>query len=137
MGKFKYVAEYEIKAAVKMLYPYISTASGLQEWFADEVNIAGDKLLNFIWDGESHVTKIVSRRTNSAIKFLFLPENGSKPDHEDDNDLHYLEFKIDFNEMTQTSFLRVTDYSEMDDLEELHELWDQLINNLKEILGSS
>ena len=62
--------------------------------------------------------------------------NGRSAEGEEE-DHAYLEFKIDFNEMTQTSFLRVTDYSEMDDLDELQELWDQLIGNLKEILGSS
>ena len=130
MEKFKYVAEYEIKAAVKMLYPYISSASGLQEWFADEVNITPDKSFHFIWDGELHKAKVVSKRTNVSIKFQFI-------DEEEQDNPSYVEFKIDFNEMTQTSFLQVTDYSAMDDLEELHELWDQLISELKEILGST
>lgn len=131
MSKFKYVAEYEVKAALKMLFPYLSTASGLQEWFADEVNILPNRNLDFIWEGESHIAQVASKRTNHHIKFQFLPEN-----EEDDHNLSTLEFKIDFNEMTQSSFLTVTDYSEMDDLEELHELWDQLIDDLKEILGS-
>jgi len=129
MEKYKYVAEYEIKAAVKMLYPYVATASGLQEWFADEVNITSDKKFNFIWDGELHNAKVVSKRTNLSIKYQFI-------DEEDEGDPSFLEFKIDFNEMTQTSFLRVTDYSMMDDLDELKELWEQLITDLKEILGS-
>ena len=129
MEKYKYVAEYEIKAAVKMLYPYVATASGLQEWFADEVNITSDKKLNFIWDGEQHNAKVVSKSTNLSINYQFI-------DEEDEGDPSFLVFKIDFNEMTQTSFLRVTDYSMMDDLEELKELWEQLITDLKEILGS-
>ncbi|MBT31802.1 MAG: ATPase [Thalassobius sp.] len=138
MAKFKYVAEYEINAAVKMLYPYISTASGLQEWFADEVNVMGDKKFHFIWDGELYIARIISRRTNISIKYLLSNERSNGRSAEGEEEDHaYLEFKIDFNEMTQTSFLRVTDYSEMDDLDELQELWDQLIGNLKEILGSS
>jgi molecular chaperone HtpG len=31
--------EYEIKASPKVIYPYLSTASGLQQWFADKVTV--------------------------------------------------------------------------------------------------
>jgi uncharacterized protein YndB with AHSA1/START domain len=130
MEKFNFVAEYEIKAAVKMLYPYVASASGLQEWFADEVNIASDNKLHITWDGEFHVVKVVAKRTNHSIKYQFIEEG-------DEEDPSFLEFKIDFNEMTQTSFLTVTDYSVMDDLEELQDLWEQLVMDLKEIMGTT
>ena len=39
MSKQKFVGEYPINASRKMLFPYLSTASGLCEWFADDVNI--------------------------------------------------------------------------------------------------
>jgi uncharacterized protein YndB with AHSA1/START domain len=35
MGKNKFAYEYEIKASKKMLYPYFTSASGLEQWFAD------------------------------------------------------------------------------------------------------
>jgi len=50
MSKFEYNAEYEIRAAVKMVYPYISTPQGLEEWFADRVEVLNDKFLNIHWD---------------------------------------------------------------------------------------
>ena len=37
--KQKYTLEFEIKSSPKILYNYLSTASGLEEWFADKVNI--------------------------------------------------------------------------------------------------
>ena len=38
-----FTADYEIHASIKMLYPYIQTASGLSEWFADDVTINNNK----------------------------------------------------------------------------------------------
>ena len=38
------------------------------------------------------------------------------------------------NELTQEVFIRVTDYSDMD-AEEAQELWESLVNDLKEIVG--
>ena len=32
-----FTEDYEVHASIKMLYPYIQTASGLAEWFADDV----------------------------------------------------------------------------------------------------
>lgn len=126
MSKFKFVGEYEFKASKKMLYPYLSTASGLAQWFADDVNINEDKIFTIIWDGEQNQARMVSHRTNAQVKFEFVSE---------DTDPNYVEFKIDMNELTQSVFIRVTDYSEMDDIEELEELWDSLMTDLREIVG--
>ncbi|SMD37860.1 hypothetical protein SAMN04488029_3498 [Reichenbachiella faecimaris] len=126
MSKFKFVGEYEIRASKKMLYPYLSTASGLAQWFADDVNIDEDKIFTVIWDGEENKAKMVSHRTNSQVKFEFISE---------DEDPNFVEFKIDMNELTQSVFIRVTDYSDMDDAQELEELWESLMTNLREIVG--
>ncbi|UXX78020.1 START-like domain-containing protein [Reichenbachiella carrageenanivorans] len=126
MSKFKFVGEYEIRASKKMLYPYLSTASGLAQWFADDVNIDEDKTFTIIWDGEENKAKMVSHRTNSQVKFEFVS---------DDEEPSYVEFKVDMNEMTQSVFIRVTDYSDMDDENELQDLWESLMTNLREIVG--
>ena len=64
MPKFKFVTEFEIRASQKMLYPYIYTASGLTQWFADDVVIDEDKNFIIYWDGESHNAQMVAHRTN-------------------------------------------------------------------------
>lgn len=129
MSKYKYVGEFEINASKKMLYPYLSTASGLSQWFADDVNINEDKVFTIIWDGEENRARMVAHRTNSYVKLEFLPKDSN------DDDSNYVEFKLDMNELTQAVFIRVTDYSEMDDEEELRELWENLMSELKEIVG--
>ena len=55
MSKKKlFTADFEIHASVKMLYPYIQSASGLAEWFADDVSISPEKVFTFVWDNETH-----------------------------------------------------------------------------------
>lgn len=130
-SKYRYVAEYEIHASVKMIYPYLSTASGLAEWFAEEVNVLKDKTLDIIWDGESHPAKLVTARTNSHVKYIFSPLN-----KEDEDDPSFLEFKITHSEMMDTTFLKVVDYSEMNNQKDLEELWENLIYELRELLGA-
>ena len=39
--KVKYELEFPIQASPNMLYQYISSASSLTEWFADDVNSRG------------------------------------------------------------------------------------------------
>lgn len=129
MSKFEYVGEFEFKASKKMLYPYLASASGLAQWFADDVNIDEDKMLTVIWDGEENKAKMVAHRTNSLVKIEFLPTD------ENDHNPNYVEFKLDMSDMTQSVFVQVTDYSEMEDKEELAELWENLMHKLKEIVG--
>lgn len=126
MSKFKFIGEYEFRASKKMLYSYLSTASGLAQWFADDVNIRDDKNLSVIWDGEENIAKMVSHRLNSQVRYEFISE---------DEDPSYVEFKIDMNDLTQSVFIQVTDYSDMDDLQELEELWENLMADLREIVG--
>lgn len=126
-----FTADYEIHASIKMLYPYIQTASGLAEWFADDVNINNnDKVFTFFWDNEEHKAKQTAHRTNHFARFEFLPEND-----EDVKDPSYLEFRLEVNELTQTVFLKVFDYSDFDDQKELHDLWDSLVDLLRKAVG--
>ena len=130
MAKNKFIGEYGFRASKKMLYPYISTASGLSQWFADDVNINNeDKVFTIIWDGEENKAKLVSSRSNHHVKFEFLDT-----ETDDDDEPNFVEMRLEVNELTQELFLRVIDYSDMD-AEETQELWEGLIHDLKEIVG--
>ena len=39
------------------------------------------------------------------------------------------------NELTQSVYIRVTDYTDFDDNEELNDLWEGLVDTLKEVVG--
>lgn len=129
MEKIKFIAEYELRASPKMLFPYVSTASGLSQWFASKVNTMPEQRFDFQWDNESHIARQVSMRQNKGVRFEFLDtaENGS--------DNNYVDFRVDQSELTQSTFLRITDYSTTTDEDELRDLWDGLMDKLKEIVG--
>lgn len=126
MNKRKFVHETEINASKKMLYPYLSTPSGLAQWFADDVNINEDKVFNFLWEDEDHPARLVGHRTNGYVKFEFV---------DDDEDPNYIEFKLEENELTQSVFLKVVEYSDFDDQEEQQAVWENLLMTLKETVG--
>ncbi len=131
MAKKKlFAADYEIHASIKMLYPYIESASGLAEWFADNVKISPEKVLTFEWDNEQRKAVMGAHRINHFARFEFMPESG-----EDKNDPAYFELRLEMDELTQTTFLKVTDYSDFDDQGELQDLWDGLVENLKTVVG--
>ena len=131
MPKQKFIGEYQINASRKMLFPYLSTATGLCQWFADDVNINNiDKTLIFILDGDERIAVIDSIKNNRYVKFRFLNED-EKPK---DNDT--LEFRLEINELTQSVFVRVEEYTDTDDLEESYQIWENLLSQLKEIIGA-
>jgi hypothetical protein len=113
-----------------MIYPYLSTPSGLEQWFCDKVIINEDKLYNFIWDNQNHFAEMNSHRTNKSVRFVFLT-----PDKKHEPDASYMDLSIESSELTQEQYLRVVDYSEEEDMDEMTELWDGLIISLREIIG--
>ena len=68
MESHSYILEYELKTSSKVLFPYISTAAGLEDWFADKVKILGQNKFNFIWDGENHPAQLIHVRSNKFAK---------------------------------------------------------------------
>jgi uncharacterized protein YndB with AHSA1/START domain len=124
--KIKYELEFPIQASPNMLYQYISSASSLSEWYADNVNSRG-KIFSFFWDGVEEQAELVSSKNNQFVKFKWLEE--------DDN--YYFEIKIVVDELTKDVSLMVTDFSEEDEVEESKMLWESQIADLKQVLGSS
>jgi hypothetical protein len=130
MSKSKYIGEFEFKASARMLYPYLNTADGLEKWFADNVNFDPRRNLIFIWNGEKVFAKKVGQRPNQYVKYEFFSKDGKNTEDPD-----FIEFKLDENELTQTSFLQIVDYSEIEDKEDMDELYGNLVLSLREIVG--
>ena len=81
-----YEIEVAIQASPHLIYQYISTATGLAEWFADDVNFKGD-LFTFSWDDSNEFAKFCSKKANDRVKFRWLDEDKKETDY-------YLEIKI-------------------------------------------
>ena len=127
--KISYLIEYDFHASKQMLFQYLSTPSGLGEWFADNVNSRGESF-TFIWDDSEEYAKILKKKNNELVRFQW------DTDAEEGNS-YYFEFKIQVDDLTNDVSLIVTDFAEEDELEESKMLWDNLISTLKQTLGSS
>jgi uncharacterized protein YndB with AHSA1/START domain len=123
--KQKYQLEFEIRSSPKMLYSYLSTASGLEEWFADHVSIR-DNVFIFKWEGSEAKAKIVGKKDNSFVRFKWL---------ETDDDI-FFQFDIVQDDLTSDVALIVTDFSAPEDLEENKLLWETQVHKLMHLIGS-
>ena len=45
--KKEFVLEYDFQSSPQLLFQYLSTPSGLSEWFSDDVNYRGEKYTFF------------------------------------------------------------------------------------------
>jgi len=132
MSKKKFVIEQEVNASKKMLFPYLNTASGLAQWFADDVTIDEDHIFTFKWDSEIQRARVAGHRANSYVRYEFLDQEQKQGSS---NEPWYIEFRIEENELTQSVFLKVIEYSDMEDQEEQRGLWENLLYNLRETIG--
>jgi len=124
--KVKYELEFPIHASPNMLYQYISSASNLSEWFADNVNSRG-KIFSFFWDGVEEKAELISFKNNKYVRFKWL-------DNDDDS---FFEINIVVDELTKDVSLVVFDFAEEDEVEEGKMLWESQISDLKQVIGSS
>ena len=127
--KIKYEIEFVIQSSPQLLYQYIATPSGLSEWFADNVNSRGE-LFIFIWDDSEEEAKLLSKKSGERVKFRWVED-------EENGDDYFFELRIQVDEITKDVSLMVTDHSEEDELEEGKMLWENMVSNLKQVLGSS
>ena len=125
-----YVYEFPVNASPKILFPYLATASGLSQWFCDDVVYLDNNQLNFIWDKEDHYAEISSQRLNKSIRFVFLDDSRQAAP-----DASFMEFALDSSEVTDEVFLRVTDYAETSEADEHLEMWEGLVSTLREQVG--
>jgi uncharacterized protein YndB with AHSA1/START domain len=125
--KVKYEMEFPIHASPSLLYQYISTPSGLSEWYADNVNSRGVDFI-FIWEGSEEQAKLLGKKNGERIKFRWDEDEGTD---------YYFELRIQVDEITKDVSLMVTDFAEEDEIDEGKMLWENMISSLKHILGST
>lgn len=127
--KIFYSLEFDFQASPQLLFQYLSTPSGLSEWFADNVNSRGEDFV-FIWDDSEEEAKMIQSKNNERVRFQWIND-------EEDSEDYYFEFKIQVDEITKDLSLIISDYSDDDEVEESKLLWRSLIADLKQVLGSS
>lgn len=126
--KIKYELEFGVKASPHMLFPFLSTPSGLSEWFCDDVNSRGEKF-TFMWDSDERVAFMLSKKNDNYIRFRWEED-------EEEGNKYYFEFRIEVDDITNDAALIVTDFSDEDEVEEDKLLWESQIHELLHTIGS-
>ncbi|MDG1053600.1 MAG: START-like domain-containing protein [Flavobacteriaceae bacterium] len=128
-SKVAFSLEIDFQASPQLLFQYLSTPSGLSEWFADNVNSRGEDF-TFIWDDSEEYAKLLQKKNNEKVRFRWLND-------EEDQDDYYFEFKIVVDEITKDVSLNISDFADEDELDEAKMLWENLIGSLKQVLGAT
>ena len=123
--KMKFEIEFVIQSSPQLLYQYISTPSGLSEWFADNVNSRGEKFI-FIWDGAEEVAKLLKRKSDEFVRFAW----------EENDDGSFFEMRIIVDDITKDVSLFISDFADDDEVDEAKMLWENQVADLKQVLGS-
>lgn len=121
------IIEFPVRCSAAMLYSFLSTPSGLSEWFCDDVNSRGDTY-RFFWGDTEEVATVVRKKTNFFIQY--------KWEHDDSDNRFSFEFRIDIDDLTGDGLLTVTDYVEPDEESEMKSLWQSQIHTLLRTIGS-
>lgn len=122
--KIRIQLEYVINCSPKVLYNRLSTASGLTEWFADDVRVKGKKY-TFIWDETEQTAEMTLHKENRLVRYSWVEEEDT-----------YFEFKITQDELTNDVSLIIIDFADEGEEDETKGLWDTQISDLKHVLGS-
>ena len=127
-SKKSFSIEFNFHCSPQLLFQYLSTPSGLSEWFADDVNSRGEDF-TFIWEDSEEYAKLLTKKNNELVKFMWVND-------EEDYRKYFFEFLIIVDEITKDVSLTVTDFSTEDELEESKMLWTNLVGDLKQVLGA-
>ena len=124
--KKKIELEYLINTSPKILYYRLSDSSGLEEWFADTVEVRQNKYYTFKWAQSQQEAELIDKKINQFVRFRWL-------DGDEDS---YFELRIIKLEMSGDTALEITDFAEEDEVEDVRDMWDEQIANLKAKLGA-
>lgn len=123
--KVLYTLEYFVRCSPTILFDFLSSASGLQEWFADKVDDR-DGIYTFGWNGTDDKAEVLERVENSFIRFHWL----HAPKEE------YFEFRIEKSEVTNQTILIISDYAEKKEIKDQTQLWEYQVKDLFHRIGS-
>ena len=129
MSKQLFSIEYPVRCSPNILYDFLSTPAGLQEWFAEKVD-ERDTVFSFSWNGSVEKAEVLEAEQNKFIRFHWLhaPQN------------EYFEFSIEKTEVSSQTILIIKDFAEKKEIPDQSRLWYKymicstgwVINNVQE-----
>ncbi|MEZ5009986.1 MAG: START-like domain-containing protein [Chitinophagales bacterium] len=120
--KKEFTVEQTFRASPAILFKFLTTPSGLVQWFADHVDKTGDKY-SFFWNGAEERAEVTMYNENELLKMQWEDED------------EYILYRIDKSEVTGETILFVTDFAEEDEMDDQIQLWESQLEDLAKCMG--
>jgi len=123
--KILYTLEYPVRCSPGILYDFLSTPAGLQEWFADKVD-ERDGVFTFGWNGTGDKADLLEMEDDKFIRFRW--KHSGKDE--------YFEFAIEKSEVTNQTILIIKDFADKKEIKDQSQLWEYQIKDLFHRIGN-
>jgi uncharacterized protein YndB with AHSA1/START domain len=124
--KVMFTLEFPIRSSPAILFEFLSTPVGLQEWFADKVD-QKDNVFYFSWNnGTPDTAELLEQVENEYVLYRW--------DHYEVDE--FFEFRIEQSPITNETILRITDFGEKAELKDLERLYTSQVSDLKHRIGA-
>ena len=120
-----FTLEYPVRCSPSILYEFLSTPAGLQEWFADKVD-ERDNTFSFSWNGTTDKAEVTESEEEKYIRFHWT----HAPREE------FFEFSIEKSEVTNQTILIIKDFAEKKEIADQSQLWEYQVKDLFHRIGS-
>jgi hypothetical protein len=125
MAKQLYTLEFPVRCSPVILFDFLASPAGLQEWFADRVDDR-DNVFSFTWNGTIEKAEVLEKEQDKFIRFHWL----HTPKEE------FFEFKIEKSEVTNQTILVIKDFAEKKEIKDQSMVWNYQVKELFHRLGN-
>ncbi|MFC4231026.1 START-like domain-containing protein [Parasediminibacterium paludis] len=121
-----FTLEFPVRCSPTILYGFLSSPAGLQEWFADKVD-EWEGVYSFTWGNAApDKAEFLDSEEDKFVRYRWL--------HYDKNE--YFEFRIEKTEISNQTILVISDFAEKSEIKDQSQLWEYQIKELFHRLGS-
>ena len=123
--KVLYTLEYPVRCSPGILYEFLRTPAGIQEWFADKVD-ERDGQFSFSWNGTEDKAVLIDSEEDKFVRFRWDYMTRDE----------YFEWRIEKSEVTNQTILIINDFADKKEIKDQSQLWEYQVKELFHRLGS-
>ena len=116
--------EYIFRASPAIVYAFVTTPECLVRWYCDDVDIVSD-IYTFFWSNNAETAYMIDDIEEERVRYKW--KNAAENE--------YLEFRIYKADITNETILEVTDFCDEDEEDEIRDLWNTLMVEMKKETG--
>lgn len=123
--KVLFTLEYPVRCSPGILYEFLRTPAGLQEWFAEKVD-ERDGMFSFSWNGSDEKAELLDSEDDKFVRFRWMYQQKDE----------FFELRIDKSDITNQTILVVKDFADKKEIKDQTLLWESQLKDLFHRLGS-